>query len=782
MNKYCFKINNPSSKVLNIKELKEFVQNLYTGDGDFQFKPNEKIPFVVIYSEEEDNVCISMTSSGKKNNDRVSELNDKLSSKSLKWKDGITLSKPLLYQEDAQDWFGDIGPGTRTGPRWKTLVQQGPYFTHLMVPYVSLGISLLYEGKKYPLNIDEEQIAIFYAKRLISEASGGVVDDWTKDTIFQKNYWDGFKTYLTKDHKSIFKDFSKINWSDAVSKVEAIKENGMTIEDLRMKKVINEEKKHRYGFAILDGKREKVGNFTVEPASIFYGRGANPNRGKVKREIFPEDVTINIGEKDPVPTPPYGHTWGAVVHDHKAVWLAKWKDTITDDIKYVQFAAEGRFKGESDLEKYEKARKLQRHIETVREKYMVDASSNSTVKKQLGTVLWLIDNYGVRVGGEKGTDEADTVGATTLRVEHMKLEKPNKVIFDFLGKDSIRFYKELLVPKIIFTNFEFLIKGKIGNTQVFNDISSRSVNIYLKEFDKNFSAKVFRTRLGSSIMFEALKNVKIPKGSSNSQIKILFNKANIKVAEVLNHTRNISKKAKEGIDNDKDKLKDLNRELKDKTKEGKSTLAIEKRIEAAQARIESKTDVMAVAITTSLTNYIDPRLVVAWSTKESADLDAIYSKALSKKFQWAINTTPKNWNWLSSTLQGNQEMEPSEDAESGLVTSEEDKPIKKTVVPKVKIPKVVIPKVVIPKVVMPNVVIPKVVIPKVIPDIISYKLLLQICKNPKLYLKNLSNISKEAMDWIYPFSLYAIENNNQSIMNKFVVTYYNRAYNNNLID
>jgi DNA topoisomerase-1 len=751
--KYCFKINKPSSTVLNIKELKEFVQSLYTGQGDLQFKSNEKIPFIVIYSEEEDNVCISMTSSGKKNNDRVSELNDKLTSKSLKWKYGITLSKPLLYEEDAQDWFGDIDAGTRTGLRWKTLVQQGPYFTHLMVPYVPLGISLLYTGKKYPLNSNEEQIVIFYAKRLISEASGGVVDDWTKDTIFQKNYWNSLKTYLTPKHKAIFKDFSKINWSDAISKVEAIKENGITNEDLQLKKVINEEKKHRYGFAILDGKREKVGNFTVEPASIFYGRGANPNRGKVKREILPEDVTINIGEKDPVPTPPDGHTWGAVVHDHKAVWLAKWKDTITDDIKYVQFAAEGRFKGESDLEKYEKARKLQRHIETVREKYMVDASSNNTVKKQLGTVLWLIDHYGVRVGGEKGTDEADTVGATTLRVEHIKLEKPNKVIFDFLGKDSIRFYKELLVPKIIYTNFEFLIKGKIGSTQVFNDISSRSVNIYLKEFDKNFTAKVFRTRLGSSIMFEALKKVKIPKESNNSQIKILFNKANIQVAEVLNHTRNISKKAKEGIDNEKDKLKDLNQELKDKTKEGKSTLAIEKRIETAQRRIESKTDVMAVAITTSLTNYIDPRLVVSWSNAQSANIDAIYSKALSKKFQWAISTTPKNWNWLSSTLQGNQEMEPLEDAESGLITSEEDKPKRKIAPPK------------------------KVVPPKVVSDIISYKLLLKICNDPKLYLNNFSKISKEAMDWIYPFSQYALENNSKSIMNKFVITYYNRAYN-----
>ena len=69
---------------------------------------------------------------------------------------------------------------------------------------------------------------------------------------------------------------------------------------------------------------------------------------------------------------------------------------------------------------------------------MADALSSNIVKKQLGTVLWLIDHHGIRVGGEKGDDEADTVGASTLRVEHVKLEDPDLIIFDFLGKDSIQ--------------------------------------------------------------------------------------------------------------------------------------------------------------------------------------------------------------------------------------------------------------------------------------------------------------------------------------------------------
>ena len=42
----------------------------------------------------------------------------------------------------------------------------------------------------------------------------------------------------------------------------------------------------------------------------------------------------------------------------------------------------------------------------------------------------------MRVGDEKDPDEADTVGAITLRKEHIKIEG-DTLHFDFLGKDSV---------------------------------------------------------------------------------------------------------------------------------------------------------------------------------------------------------------------------------------------------------------------------------------------------------------------------------------------------------
>lgn len=41
----------------------------------------------------------------------------------------------------------------------------------------------------------------------------------------------------------------------------------------------------------------QVGNFRVEPPSLFRGRGEHPKMGKVKKRVYPRDITINIGER-----------------------------------------------------------------------------------------------------------------------------------------------------------------------------------------------------------------------------------------------------------------------------------------------------------------------------------------------------------------------------------------------------------------------------------------------------------------------------------------------------
>ena len=444
----------------------------------------------------------------------------------------------------------------------------------------------------------------------------------TKDKEFNDNFWKDFKTYLSPAHKKIFKKFNKIGWSTLVTKARELKEKNilLTKSNKRRKKIQTEERKKEYGYAIIDNIIEQLSNFTVEPVGLFLGRGEHPKRGKIKKEVNPEDVIINIGEGEIIPEPPKGHHWKKIVHDKKSVWLAKWTDSITNRPKYVMFSRTGRFTGQSDLEKYEKARKLQKNIDKVRKVYMDDAKSTNDVKMQLGTVLWLIDRHGIRPGDTKTKDQADTVGASTIRVGQVKLEgnslcdggakagkacssdkigqcpggtckecdpKDRCIKFDFLGKDSIRFEKTMKTTPVIYSNFKKLTDGKNPNSQVFNLISAANINEYLRQFDVNFSSKVFRTRLASDFMFQALKTLKIPKNANKRQTKRLFNTANIKVADILNHARTISPKPLQKL---KDEIVKIKKELKKakKSKKSKKVKTLQKRLKSKKESLEEK--------------------------------------------------------------------------------------------------------------------------------------------------------------------------------------------------
>lgn len=78
--------------------------------------------------------------------------------------------------------------------------------------------------------------------------------------------------------------------------------------------------------------------------------------------------------------------------------------------------------------------------------------------RQRATAMYFIDELALRAGNEKGDDEADTVGCCSLRYEHVTLEAPNFVIFDFLGKDSIRFYQKVPVSPQVFKNMKIFKK------------------------------------------------------------------------------------------------------------------------------------------------------------------------------------------------------------------------------------------------------------------------------------------------------------------------------------
>ena len=70
----------------------------------------------------------------------------------------------------------------------------------------------------------------------------------------------------------------------------------MPKEEKQKLKEDNQKIADMYGTCIMDGHKQKVGNYRVEPPGLFRGRGDHPKQGKLKTRLQPEDITINIGK------------------------------------------------------------------------------------------------------------------------------------------------------------------------------------------------------------------------------------------------------------------------------------------------------------------------------------------------------------------------------------------------------------------------------------------------------------------------------------------------------
>ncbi|KAK6458292.1 DNA topoisomerase I [Scheffersomyces xylosifermentans] len=435
--------------------------------------------------------------------------------------------------------------------KWESLVHNGVLFPPEYEPLPSY-VKLYYDGKPVTLSKEAEEVAGFYGAMLETEHA--------KNPVFQKNFFNDFLSVIRESNGSDveIKEFEKLDFSKMYAYFEKLKEEkkSMTKDE---KKAIKEEKERLeepYKTCFLNGRKELVGNFRIEPPGLFRGRGAHPKTGKLKRRVYPESVTLNISADAKVPEPPAGHQWGEIRHDNTVTWLAMWKENIADSFKYVRFAASSSIKGVSDFKKFETARRLKDHVEAIRKDYTKLLKSELMQERQMATATYLIDVFALRAGGEKGDDEADTVGCCSLRFEHITLKPPNKVIFDFLGKDSIRFYQEVEVDKQVFKNLRIFKKSpKQPGDDLFDRINPSLLNKHLQNYMKGLTAKVFRTYNASKTMQDQLNLIKNEGTVAEKVVK--FNAANRTVAILCNHQRTVSKSHGNTVQKINDKLKEL---------------------------------------------------------------------------------------------------------------------------------------------------------------------------------------------------------------------------------
>lgn len=541
--------------------------------------------------------------------------------------------------------------------KWKTLQHNGILFPPA---YEAQGIKIRIKGESIDLDLNQEEMIYQWAKKKDTP--------YAQDKVFQKNFTADFaKTLDSKFKKISYEDIDFSNPYKIIDKEKDLKEM-MTKEEKKSiaakRKELREKLKSKYGIAIMDGKEVEVGNYMAEPPGIFIGRGEHPIRGKWKPRVTAKAVTLNLGKEAKVPE----GKWGKIIHDKDSMWLASWMDILTQKRKYVWLSDSSDLKQGRDKEKYEKAIKLEKEIEKIKKAMVKDMKDAK--KRNVATACYLIYRTAMRVGDEKDPEEADTVGATTLRKEHIKITS-DAIEFDFLGKDSVRWQETLKAvgdDKQFQENLKKLIEKKKPKEDIFHDITSRDVNKYFSGIVKGLTAKVFRTYQATTVVKDYLVEHDNMKGKTANEKLYHAKLANLEAAKMCNHKRTIPKTFEQALEKKRDTLKKA-----EKDQPSKKTQETLKKVESSEPKTDTqkKSKVKRIKtlneqikkqkvkhkdrmeklklqidlsektkdynLGTSLRNYIDPRVVKAWTDEVGAEWEKLYTSALQKKFLWVKN-------------------------------------------------------------------------------------------------------------------------------------------------
>lgn len=534
--------------------------------------------------------------------------------------------------------LGDQDGGRRTNKKkWTQLIHNGPLFPP---EYIQHNVPVIYQGEPVYLNKEAEEAFTMYAKYLDT--------DYIKNSRFRSNFWKDVKKILGKDH--IIKNLEDCEFRqiyDHIIAEKAKKKDTKLTENGDQPKSIED----KYKTAIVDGKEQPISNFRLENPGIYIGRGNNKKLGCIKKRIYPEDITLNLSKDAPIPElPSYlkGHRWGKIIHDHYVEWLVSWVDSVTGKNKYIFLGAHSDLRMQSDIEKFELARKLKKKYRTIVNQNTENLSSKSRHTRELATALYLIYKLGIRVGNEKGEDD-DVVGATTLRVENVELLENHRLKLDFIGKDSIRYVNTIQIDPLAYKNIREFTVSKDSKDSLFENITSSDLNAYLQGFMKKLSAKTFRTMLMSSMLQRDLDkiNKKFDTYDGDDKVNILldeFNKCHIAVAKFANHFKKESKSFNIQIDKINATIAEvknlLTKARRAKKKNTKRIAKLKERIKILKAKKDLKIQLKNVSLGTSITNYIDSRIIIAFFKRHNMKIEKVFSKTLMEKFKWAFSVEP----------------------------------------------------------------------------------------------------------------------------------------------
>ena len=392
-------------------------------------------------------------------------------------------------------------------------------------------------GELLRLTPKQEEMAIAWARKHGTP--------YVDDPVFIHNFMNDFSSELGVEPPL---ESADVDFQPAIDIVlqERAQKQALTKEERKAqaaeRKVQREALREQYGYAIANGERVELGGYVVEPSGIFMGRGEHPLRGRWKEGATQRDITLNMSPS--APTPP--GDWLESVWQPDSLWVARWEDKLSGKMKYIWLSDTAPIKQTREAQKFDKSIELDSALDKVRGQIQKGLADSNPRRKMVATACYLIDALCLRVGDEKDEDEADTVGATTLRPEHVTLHPDGKAMFNFLGKDSVEWNKTLQLPPVVAKNLAELIEnarpsstntGNGDKPQIFPLISSRSVNRFLSSAMPGLTAKVFRTHHATEAVQNSLEEAEV-KPEDPEYVKWgAATRANLDAAELCNHTK-----------------------------------------------------------------------------------------------------------------------------------------------------------------------------------------------------------------------------------------------------
>lgn len=236
-----------------------------------------------------------------------------------------------------------------------------------------------------------------------------------------------------------------------------------------------------------------------------------------------------------------------------------------------------KFIAKQNAKKYDKISASIKFFSKLKKKIATDlggSSGSGGDEKTLAiaVILTLIFTCGFRIGNKKYEKENNSVGLTTLKYKHLKFEKNNKILIDFIGKKGVRNIAtcdNLKIYDYLNTKFknvattaataatatakmeDYIFSYGTENSKV---ITSSDVNEYLRTISKRYSkdiiitTKDLRTWNANMLFLTFFKKLrKARRGEENRDTEKIVNKdvkrAIEMVAEKLHNSYSICRKS-----------------------------------------------------------------------------------------------------------------------------------------------------------------------------------------------------------------------------------------------